>query len=153
MTLTNEQRRKMDNMSPETKGANIGSAVGNIQDEIGEGVSITGADFSTPIFITYTIAADASSGLDILCANCPFPIIIEDVIIEARATSGGGTVTLSNGSNDITDAMVCAVDTTIVRAGTINDAYSTIPLNGTIDVTTNGAADRAKITIVARRDN
>lgn len=81
----------------------------------------------------------------------PFKCEVIDVIVQARATSGGGTATLKKGSNAITDAMVMAVDTTIVRAGTINDAYSTLNEGDAVSVDCANAADRGLVTILVRR--
>jgi len=153
MALTNAERRKIDNMSPEMKGTSLGSEVGGVQDEIGYGVDISGVDVSIPILITAEVTADATLGQNIFNANCPFPIKIIDVIVEARATVGGGTLTLSDGSNNITDAIACAVDTTKTLAGTIDDAYSTIARGGSLVVTAANAGDRGLVTIIARRDN
>lgn len=81
----------------------------------------------------------------------PFKCEVVDVIVQARATNGGGTATLKKGSNAITDAMVMAVDTTIVRAGTINDAYSSLSEGDAVSVDANGASDRGLVTVLVRR--
>lgn len=73
---------------------------------------------------------------------------IVDVIVQARAASASGTATVSNGSNDITNAIAMAANNTIARAGTINDAYSTLEKDASVVVTTNGAADRGKVTVL-----
>lgn len=59
-------------------------------------------------------------------SRVPFDLEIVDVIIQPRGASTNGTVTINDGTNDITDAITCAVDKTIGRAGTINDAYSSL---------------------------
>lgn len=94
------------------------------------------------------ITADATGEKSVVI---PFACEVIDVIVQARATSGGGTATLKKGSNAITDAMVMAVDTTIVRAGTINDAYSTLAEGDAVSVDANGANDRGLVTILVRR--
>lgn len=81
----------------------------------------------------------------------PFACEVIDVIVQARATSESGTATLKKGSNAITDAIVMAVDTTITRAGTINDAYSTLAEGDTVTVDAHGANDRGLVTILVRR--
>jgi hypothetical protein len=55
---------------------------------------------------------------------------IIDVMIIPTGASTNGTIKITNGTNDITDAMTCAVDKTIDRAATIDDAYSTLPAAG-----------------------
>jgi hypothetical protein len=50
------------------------------------------------------------------------------VEIIPTGNSTNGTIQIQDSSaNAITDAMTCAVDTTIARAATIDDAYSTLP--------------------------
>jgi hypothetical protein len=95
-----------------------------------------------------SITADATGEKTV---PIPFACEVIDVIVQARATNGGGTATLKKGSNAITDAMVMAVDTTIVRAGTINDSYSTLAEGDTVTVDANGASDRGLVTILVRR--
>jgi len=55
---------------------------------------------------------------------------IVDVSLFATGASTNGTIKLTNGTNDITNAMTCAVDKTVARAGTIDDAYNTLPAAG-----------------------
>jgi hypothetical protein len=100
-----------------------------------------------PIVINFEIGADATSGLKIFDANAPFKFEILDVVVQARAASASGTVTVSDGTTDITDAIVAAVDKVVTRAGTIDDAASEIAAGGSLVLTTNGAADRALVTL------
>ncbi len=75
---------------------------------------------------------------------------IVDVIVRSTATNASATVLLSDSaSGAITDAIVAAVDTTIVRAGTIDPTYNEIS-DGIVEVTTNGAADRAVVTLLVK---
>jgi len=106
------------------------------------------ADKITQIIkIVYAVTADATGGLAIFEANAPFAFEIIDVRVQARATSGGGTLKLTDGTNDITDTIACATDTNIDMADTIDDTYSTIAANGTLKVVANGAADRGLVTV------
>jgi hypothetical protein len=62
-----------------------------------------------------------------------------DEIIGVRiiptGNSTNGTITIQDGdANAITDAMTCAVDTTVSNASTIDDAYSTLPAAGALIV-------------------
>lgn len=104
-----------------------------------------------PDIIQNEIIVDASAGKKIYDANAPCGFEIFDVIVQARATSGSGTVKLTDGTNDITDAIACDTDKAIARAGTIDNDYSTIALNGTLELVTNGAADRCLVTILVRK--
>ena len=73
------------------------------------------------------------------------------VVVQARAASGSGTATVRVGTNAVSDAIVMAVDTTMVRAGTLNDAYTTLAAGDNLNVITNGANDRGLVTVVCRR--
>lgn len=55
---------------------------------------------------------------------------IIDVMIIPTGASTNGTIKITDGTHDITDAMTCATDKTIDRAATIDDAYSTLPAAG-----------------------
>jgi hypothetical protein len=100
------------------------------------------------------ITADATSGVNVFDSlGVPFDIEIIDIVVQARATSGSGTVQLSDGTNNISDAVAMATDTNITRAGTLNDAYSALTKGDQLILTTNGAADRGFVTIVAVRND
>lgn len=95
-----------------------------------------------------SITADATGEKAI---TIPFKCEVIDVIVQARATSGGGTATLKKGSSAITDAIIMATDTAITRAGTIDDAYSSLNEGDTVTVDANGANDRGLITVLVRK--
>jgi hypothetical protein len=86
-----------------------------------------------PFVIVFPVTTGAAS-VKIYTANSPFKFEILDVLIQPRGASTNGTMKITNGTNDITNAMVCAVDKTLVRPSTIDDAYSTIAKNGTLEV-------------------
>jgi len=94
------------------------------------------------------ITADATSEKTV---PIPFKCEVIDVIVQARATSGGGTATLKKGSTAITDAIVMATDKAIVRAGTIDDAQSSLNEGDAVSVDAAGANDRGLVTILVRR--
>ncbi|HCW08394.1 MAG TPA: hypothetical protein DGG95_13630 [Cytophagales bacterium] len=71
---------------------------------------------------------------DIYSSNAPFAFEIVDVIVQPRGASTNGTMKVTDGTSDITNAMTCAVDKTIARAGTIDDAKSTIAVSGSLRV-------------------
>jgi len=97
--------------------------------------------------IEYDIAADASAGVDIFTVPAGVSYRVAEVVVQPTAANGGATVTVRNGTDAITDAIAAAVDNTIGRAGTIDDDYATLAAAGVLNVITNGAADRAKVTI------
>jgi len=98
--------------------------------------------------LTYKVTADATAGLAI---TVPYPMEILDVIVQCQAANAGGTLQLKNGATAINDAQVCAVDKVITRAGTIDDAVSSLTTATVLKVFSNGAADRGLITIIGRR--
>lgn len=82
----------------------------------------------------------------------PFNCEIVDASVQCRKTSGGGTVVVKKDTTAITDAMICAVLKTVVRAGTIDVAQSSL-VAGTsaITITTVGATTWGLVTLVVRR--
>ena len=95
--------------------------------------------------IALDIAADATGGLTF---PVPFTCRVFDVIVESSGSSGGGTVTLKNGSNSVTNALTMAVDKTIARAGTINHLYSHFEEGDNFTLTTNGAGDKGWVKLM-----
>lgn len=147
---TDSAKSKINNDTPANQLVQLGEKVGEIQAAIG-GVAEETANVSVKPIITiqYEITADASSGVNIYNADVPFAMTIIDVVAEARATSASGTVTVSDGTNSITDAIALATDTNIDRAATIDNDYSTLAVGDTLAVTTNGSGDRGLVSIVA----
>lgn len=135
MALSQEEANRIDRMNPDAQRGDLG----------GEVLAQQTIDSNTPRIVTFAVTADATGALAI---SIPYNMILIDVIVEATATNGSGTLTLRKSTTAITDAMVCAVDTTIVRAGTIDNAQSTILTTDSINVIANGAADRGRITLI-----
>lgn len=73
--------------------------------------------------------------------------VIIDVIAIPSATSASGTVTISDGTNNITDAIAFDTINTIGHASTINSTYSTISSNG-LTFTTAGATDEGMVYVI-----
>jgi hypothetical protein len=107
--------------------------------------------YTVPVVIEFDVTADASSGIKIFDANLPDKIEIVDVVIKCKATSAGGTLKITDGTNDISNAVVCATDDAVTRAGSIADAYATLSEGATLSVVAAQAADRGKIFIYATR--
>ncbi len=108
-----------------------GVKLGNKLEKLEKGELETEVFF--PIIIEYEVTIGAASGLEIFNADAPFDFEILDVIIQARGTVTGGTMQLK-GADVITDAIVCATDNAIDRAGTIDDDYSTISKGDTLEI-------------------
>lgn len=100
------------------------------------------------VIVKVPITVDATGAIDI---EIPHPFELIDVIVQCRATNASGTAQIRKGATAITDAMIMAVDKVIVRAGTIDDAQSTIKKTDSINVITNGAADRGFVTLIGIR--
>lgn len=133
MAMTDAQRIELNtNANPISQKTSLGDAL-----------------YLAPVYITADISADASSTA--VSFTIPFACEVIDIIVQARATSGSGTATVRKATTAISDAMVMAVDTTIVRAGTIDDAQSTLAAGDDVNVITNGANDRGTVTLVCRR--
>lgn len=96
-------------------------------------------NIAVPFVITKDITTGAAS-VKLMDANAPFKFRIIDVIIEPAGASTNGTMKITDGTSDITDAIVCAVDKTVARAGTIDNAKSTIAKGGSVVVVCAGDA-------------
>ena len=105
-----------------------------------------------PLLLVYEVTTGATSGLEIFKANAPFKFEVLDVILQSRGTDGTGTMKLK-GAGDITNTMTCAVDKTMARPTTIDNAYSTIEKGGTLEVVCAGGTVgnvKGLVTIVIR---
>lgn len=65
---------------------------------------------------------------------------VVDAKVIARATQAAGTCLIGNGASAITDAIAATPDTTITRAGTIDDANYSLAVGDSLRFTTAGAA-------------
>jgi hypothetical protein len=97
--------------------------------------------------ISYNVETGATS-IKIFDANAPFKFRVVDVLVEPRGASTNGTMKLTNGTNDISNAIVSAVDKTLGRATTIDNAYSTIAANGTLEIVCAGDVVASTIGLV-----
>ena len=134
MLFTNAQIDRLNKGCPMLAGVKVGDKFGKLEKGDLAEVGISGVGINFPIFLTYEITTGAATGLEIFKANAPFKFEILEVIIQCRKAAELGTMKLNNGTDDITDAIVCAVDTTITRAGTIDDSKSTIDVGDTLEV-------------------
>jgi hypothetical protein len=109
-------------------------------------------EIGTPIVIKKDISA-ASGSVNIFDADAPYAFQILDVIVQVLAGgNASGEVVLTDGTNDITDAIaMVAVDNVITRAGTIDDAYSTIAAGGSLVAVKNASGDLGQVTVIAVR--
>lgn len=101
-----------------------------------------------PVAFTKDVTTGAASVSFFGAGGAPFDFEIVDVVIQPRGASTNGTMTLKNGATAITDAITCAVDKTIDRAATIDDAQSTISKGGDITIVCAGDAVASTIGLV-----
>jgi len=97
------------------------------------------------------IVEDVTTGaadIKIFDADAPFKFEIVDVIVQPRGASANGTIKLTDGTNDITNAMVCAVDKTMVKPATIDNDYSEIAKDGTLQIVCAGDVIASTIALV-----
>lgn len=100
------------------------------------------------LVITASITADATAGLSV---TIPCDCELLYVIVQARATSGSGSVTVRKATTAITNAIEMATDTNITVVGTIDDAQSSLLTTDNINVKTNGANDRGLVALLCKR--
>lgn len=85
-----------------------------------------------------TVATGGNVGVS---ADIPVGAEIFDVTVVCTRSNGGGTMQVKDvDDNDITDAITCATDGAITRAGTIDDDYHIIQEEG-VTVYANAAGD------------
>lgn len=90
-----------------------------------------------------TFALDvAASGTGGLAFPLPFEIEIVDIVARSTATNASATVTVSDGTNNISNAIAITPVDTNTAAGTIDTTYSTVD---EVTLTTNGSADRCRV--------
>ena len=101
--------------------------------------------------IVVDVPDGASGNVDLTAL--PFKILVTDVtyIKQGGAGDAGNSITVHNGTsgNAITDALNSATDTAVVRAGTLNDAYTAVAAAATIRIVTvrNAGNNAARIVI------
>lgn len=91
----------------------------------------------TFVYKLTTVAATASYTLAL---SREFDIEVIDAWAVPTAAAGGGTVTVQNGSDAISSAIVAAVDTTKTHTTLIDDDHARVGKNETLTVTTANAA-------------
>jgi len=116
----------------------LGELVGTTASQLsGRAVANIGINGGLSFILTATLAA--GNTVQIHNSNAPFKYRILDAWSVAKSADGG-TWKLTNGSNDITNAVtVTGTDKTINRAGTIDDTYNEIAANGSLSAVGDGA--------------
>ena len=101
------------------------------------------SDTEAGLMVVHHVLADQAGGADkdVIVTH---KIRVIDVVVQNKAAGGAAdTITVKNGATAITDAIdTNKVDKTVTRAGTIDDAQSSIAAGGTLRVTkADGATD------------
>ena len=97
------------------------------------------------IAVEVTITADASAGI---AFTLPYKLRVTSVTAISTATVALATVTVSDGTNDLTDAIVIATLHGRVEASTLDLTYAEV---ASVTLTTASAADRATVFIEGMR--
>jgi len=106
--------------------------------------SLKGKWKKTVSVIEVDIVADATSGLDF---NVPEALTVVGVKAISTAASASATVKLTDGTNDISDALSIATLDGVDRETSIDLTYASIHKGGALQLVTHAAADRAKVLI------
>lgn len=93
-----------------------------------------------PTCIPVTVPDAATGDVDIVLAE-KFEVI-DVVCVKRNGAGAGNTVTVKNGATAISDAIACATDDAVTRAGSIIDAAGTnvIAIGGTLRLSCTRAA-------------
>jgi hypothetical protein len=103
---------------------------------------------ATPVVVRAVVSADATGGQAV---TIPYDMYLIDVIVQCNAANASGTLQLRNGTTAITDAIACATNHAVARAGTIDDAHEDILTTDSINLLANGAADRGTVYLIGMR--
>lgn len=139
MTISANQAASLNNAGVVEQAVSLGTEIKSIQDKA----------VYNPIIIKVLIDGDYHTTAKTV--TIPYAFELVDVIVQARTASENGTATVRKNTTAITDAIVMAVDKVITRAGTIDDAQSTIATTDSINIITNGATDRGMVILVGYR--
>ena len=101
-----------------------------------------------PVVVKVVIDTDYTGEKSV---TIPYDMEVIDVVVQCTGANGNGTLTLKNGGTAVTDAIICAVDKTITRAGTIDDSVSTLYTTSAVTVDAHGANDRGIMWIIGYR--
>ena len=93
------------------------------------------------------IEADATGGLTFPLG---YDFKVLDAVVYPTVSNAAATLTLSDGTNPISDAMVIAVTDTRVVPATLDETYNTISGAEVLTLTTNGAADRCRVLLTIK---
>jgi len=125
--LSSTNRSKLGNDNPTNQNVGLSTAL----------------SYANTIF-RFVVDSTAAAGFNLVI---PAAINITDIVIQAQAAATTGTLQLRRVSTVISNAMVCAVDHTLARAGTIDNAQAATTAGETLNVISTGddAAEAGKV--------
>lgn len=108
--------------------------------DIGLATALTYANTIVRVVVDSTAAAGFNFTM-------PVALRIADVVVQAQAAATTGTLQLRRLTTAITDAMTCAVDHTLARAATIDNAEAATTAGETLNFISTGSdgAEAAKV--------
>lgn len=129
-----------------SQGALVGTASSNAT---GKSCAVAGVNGAIPVMFTATLTA--GSTVAIHTADAPFKYRVIDAWSIAKSADGG-TWKITDGTNDITNAVtVSGTDKTVNYAGTIDDTYHEIATSGSLSVVGDGTLADVEVYIRAIR--
>ena len=134
--MTSAEAGKIDKDTPDAQVVALGTKVYTLS-------------WGSMIAIPVVIDGDYHTTAKTVTIPCDFELV--DVVVQARATTTSASAIVRKTTTAITNEIIMAVDTTITRAGTIDDAQSTILTTDNINVITHAAGDRGLVTLIGYR--
>lgn len=110
---------------------------------------LSGRMGATPFVVRVVVDAAANSTAKTL--TWPYDGYLVDVVVQSNAASASGTLTLRKGTTAISDAIACATNHSIARAGTLDDAQVDISAGTDLNLIANGAGDRGTVYLFGMR--
>lgn len=149
LLLIDEEIAKLKRNSPQfsERGRNLANILDKIQQGKIQSLSAGVEGINLAVAITYNVTTGAAE-VKIFDGDAPFKFEVVAVEVQPRGASTNGTMKLTDGTNDITDPITCAVDKTTGRQSTIDDAYSTIDKNGSLSIVCAGDTVASTIGLV-----
>lgn len=125
--LSSANRARFGNDNPTNQAVGLQTALGYVN-----------------TIVRVVVDSTAAAGFNF---TMPVAMNIADVVVQAQAAANTGTLQLRTGTTEITDAMICAVDHTIARAATIDNARAATTAGSTLNFISTGsdAAEAGKV--------
>jgi len=133
--LVEGEARELNDLMPGNQNVRIGDRLKELQDR---GL----------VMQEVTVIADATGGMDFVVEHTG---ILVDVMCLCTVANALGTMILNRVAAPISSAMIAAVQDVATRTTTIVTAEKVLAAGETLNITANGAADRAVVTLFILR--